>query len=273
MSIHVSRPLAGGGSLYRISASVFAALVLLLSLSSCQTITKFKCNTKNWSNVGQKDGASGKVAEKTFRQYYDECSASGAEIDESTYMAGHQKGLTTFCTMENGVAQARDGYENQKLCTVQFGSAFDNGFTQGLVRLCVSSGGQEFGLTGGIYRGTCPSDTEQEFLISYLNAINATLPQSFAEVVILEGKSNTLQSDIGFLEIQISKYDSAIASANESNNNAWKKKLESDRSNISSRLSRMRMEQSRTDGDLSDARKRSQTLQNMLMKWKLRLDV
>ncbi len=273
MFIQSSPQFTNGKSTWQTFTSIFILLLLAFSLSGCQTITKFKCNTKNWNKVGQKDGAAGKLAGRTFAQYDDECSASGADIDKSIYLAGYQEGLATFCTMENGIAQAEEGYENNNLCATSFGSAFDDGFTQGLEKLCDSSGGQRFGVSGGIYRGTCPTDTEQEFLTSYLNGINASLPQSIANVTILEANSNRLQSDIQNLELQMSQYDNAIESAEKSNNKAWEERLEDDRSEISRRLQMLRMDKSRADRDLSKARVKKQSMQEMLLKWKSRLDV
>lgn len=273
MFTKIKRAWLGSGSGLYLASCVSLLLVLSFSLSSCQTITRIKCNSKDWTKVGQKDGAAGKRAENTFLTYYDECSASGAEIDKTTYMTGYQGGLGTFCTLKKGESQARDGHENQNLCMAKNGSAFDEGFTLGLAQLCDSAGGQNFGLSGGIYRGTCPSDTEQEFLTSYLNALGSALPQSIADVTILEVKSTSLQSDINSLESELSKYDNAIESAKKSNNKIWQEQLESDRSNISNRLFTLRMDQRRTEDDLADARKKSRNLQNMLLEWKMRLDV
>ncbi|MFK7858025.1 MAG: DUF2799 domain-containing protein [Granulosicoccus sp.] len=256
---------------YRVSSAYFL-LLLSLVLTSCQTITRIKCNSKNWEKAGFRDGAAGHPADSSFLEYSGRCLAAGAELDKSVYMAGYHDGLSTFCTKENGVEQAQAGFENTMVCAIQVGSAFDDGFAQGLKNLCDASGGQRFGVSGGVYRGTCPPETEQIFLANYLDALATALPQSIADVTILEGRKDALRSRIGSLETAIYQYDTAKRLADTDNNTSKVNQLSNDQSNLTRKLFRLESDERTVNSRLKRARKKSEDMQEMLLKWKPKLD-
>ena len=259
------------GPAWYLPAQVCLLLVLAFSLSSCQTITRFSCNQKNWTNAGQKDGEAGKVAESTFQAQYDKCSAAGSEIDKVAYMNGYQSGLGSFCTLANGIEQASQGFENNNVCQAAMGPDFNNGFEQGLAILCNASGGQQFGISGGIYRGSCPADTEQEFLTSYLNAIDIALPRSVEDIEILEDKKDSLESQIDLLETLVSIQDKEMKSEDAAGSKVYKDLVREQRNEYKSDLSARRRENRQTEKDLDEAEEMRETMEEMLLQWQSKL--
>ena len=253
-------------------AQVCLFLVLAFSLSSCQTITRISCNQKNWTNAGQKDGNAGKVAETAFQAHYDKCSAAGSEIDRVAYMGGYRSGLGNFCTLENGAEQATQGFENNNICRADMGPDFDNGFEQGLAILCNASGGQQFGISGGIYRGSCPVDTEQEFLTSYLNAIDIALPQSVKDIENLEDKRVSQKSQIDLLETLVSVKEKEMKSDAAVESKEYKDLLRQQRREYERDLSDRRSESRQTKKDLDEAKEVQENMQKMLLQWQSKLD-
>ncbi|ASJ70347.1 DUF2799 domain-containing protein [Granulosicoccus antarcticus] len=261
-----------GRPAWYLPAQVCLLLVLAFSLSSCQTITRISCNQKNWTKAGQKDGKAGKVSEVSFQEHFDKCSAAGSDADEAAYMTGYRSGLGNFCTLDNGLEQATQGFENKNICLSVMGPDFDNGFAQGLAVLCSASGGQRFGMSGGTYRGSCPAGTEQEFLTSYLNAINLALPQSMQDIATLEEKRDSLDSEIDLLETLVSYQDKELKSAEAAESKAFKDLVKQQRSTYKSDLSSRQSEKWKTESDLDEAEKKRENLQKMQQQWQIELD-
>ena len=261
-----------GRPVWYLPAQVCLLLVLAFSLSSCQTITRISCNQKNWTKAGQKDGKAGKVAEVSFQEHYDKCSAAGSDADEGAYMTGYRSGLGNFCTLENGMEQATQGFDNKNICQSVMGPDFDNGFQQGLAILCSASGGRQFGMSGGAYRGSCPAETEQEFLTNYLNAIDIALPQSIQDIATLEEKRDSLDSEIDLLETLVSYQDKEMKSDEAAESEAYKNLVKQQRSTYKNDLSDRRREKWKTESDLDEAEKKRENLQKMLLQWQVELD-
>ena len=246
--------------------------LLCVLLSACQTITRYQCNSEDWSEVGREDGAAGKPIEMAYQQHADECAVPGAVIDNADYHAGYQAGLATFCTAESGFNESLEGHENLNLCSDAFGSEFDDGFSNGLLTFCTADHAQRFGLEGKIYRGTCTPDNEQDFLKSYVNALEVALPQAVSEVNILESKSNSLQSQINYIDTESAKYSSAIRSAKKSGNEAQEEALSDARSDVRGNRYSLSSDQRDNDKALERARRNLENIQSMLAKWKVQVD-
>ncbi len=262
----------GSRPAWYLPAQVCLLLVLAFSLSSCQTITRISCNQKNWTKAGKKDGKAGKVAEVSFQEHFDTCTAAGSDADETAYMAGYRTGLGNFCTLGNGLEQATQGFNNKNICQSVIGPDFDNGFKQGLAILCSASGGQQFGMSGGIYQGSCPAGSEQAFLTSYLNAINVALPQTVTDIATLEDKQDSLDSEIDLLETLVSYQDKELESDAAAESEAFKDIVKETRSGYQDDLRDRQSERRETREDLQDAKEREENLQKMQMLWQSKLD-
>ena len=186
-------------------------------------------------------------------------------------MNGYQSGLGSFCTLANGIEQASQGFENN-ICQAAMGPDFDNGFEQGLAILCNATGGQQFGISGGIYRGSCPAATEQEFLTSYLNAIGIALPRSDEDIEILQDKRDSLESQIDLLETLVSVQDKEMKSEAAVESKEYKDLLRQQRREYKSDLSARRSENRQTEKDLDEAREMRETMEKMLLQWQSKLD-
>lgn len=267
-----AHPLPVGKQHWQTLISTLLLLVIATSLSSCQTIKRYQCNSEDWAEVGMRDGQAGRVPEIEFTKYEYDCSASGAIIDQSAYMTGHQQGLGEFCTYQRAETQASTGYKNAGLCTEQFGPDFDQGYLAGLEQLCTTSGGQALAKRGHQYRGTCPPANQEEFLASYITTLEVLLPQAVADVTIREIKTTTLQSNIRGMESDEYMFDSAIEVAILNSNGDLLKRLQSEQFEVSARLRRLKREQRQERDMMRKARKRSESIEEMLLQWKPELE-
>ncbi len=253
--------------------SKFVGLALLLSgqmaLSGCQTVAKIGCNTKDWRAVGVEDGVAGKLPDLAFQGHSAECAASGATIDQSAYAAGHNEGLSQFCTVASGVRQASDGFENNQLCGASFGPDFDNGYAQGLGDLCTAAGGERLGSVAKAYRGSCPIETQGQFLQSYITTLEeVALPTAQSEVEALAARSTELESSFSTLSSQLSNLDAQIIAARNSGNSIQVLALEANKGSIDADRISVSLEQRTVEASLIDARQRQSTAVEMISRWK-----
>ena len=103
------------------------AVIAVLSLSGCATMSADECVTSDWTSIGFEDGSRGHTADR-LGSHRKACAKHGVTPDFAAYQRGHAQGIEAFC---------------------QPGRAFS------------------YGVNGGNYSGVCPYDMEPEFLEAY----------------------------------------------------------------------------------------------------------
>lgn len=101
------------------------SFILLSSalVSACATMSAEECKLANWHDVGLRDGLEGKSIAMLDARTKD-CAEAKVPVDAKTYLSGRERGLKTYCRMENALP---------------------------------------LGLNGGSYEGVCPPWIDQEF--------------------------------------------------------------------------------------------------------------
>lgn len=100
-----------------------AALLVATLLSGCDTMTPDECKSANWHDVGMRDGLAGRTM-SVLDGHAKSCSKAGTSVDAASYAAGRQRGLQSYCRLENAAP---------------------------------------LGLNGGSYAGVCPAPLDFEF--------------------------------------------------------------------------------------------------------------
>jgi hypothetical protein len=109
----------------------FAAIVLItVALTGCATLSESECRSGAWSDVGFRDGRSGRVADR-ISEHAKACSEYGIVPDRAAYFEGRDEGLVQYCTMHNGflVGSKNESYEG--VCAVLDERQFLAGFNPG----------------------------------------------------------------------------------------------------------------------------------------------
>ena len=75
---------------------LFAAAVVLASLSGCASLSKKECLAADWEDVGVRDGASGRPEEYLI-QHSTACARVGVAPDRERWLRGRERGLERFC--------------------------------------------------------------------------------------------------------------------------------------------------------------------------------
>jgi len=254
-------------SINRISIALAATLCLPILFSGCQAITKVKCDSKNWYNVGTTDGQSGKTFDTAFEGHNAACEAVGTSADLAAYETGYDEGILEFCTFDSGQSQARNGFENQMVCPVSVASVFDNGFSRGLEFLCTVEGGRQLATNIGIYRGTCPAESQNEFLSRYINVMENSKVNATTKQAEVNTNLNTVVTSLASVKANIATYDSPISKAKKSGNKAWEKDLRSSRAPLVNERNRLQSLERRYRADKIKADLNVKTAEEMLLQW------
>lgn len=93
-----------------------SALLSLLALAGCATLTADQCKVANWRALGVEDGALG-YGETRFLDYTKDCAKAGVTPDRTAWEAGRTEGLKQFCTPEGAYSAGVDGRPFRGRCS------------------------------------------------------------------------------------------------------------------------------------------------------------
>ncbi len=104
-------------------------LTILVSLTSCATMTAEKCQTTNWESAGFNDAM---VAHSNQYDWYaSKCQTFGVTPNRPLYTKGFEKGLVELCTFQNGYLIGNEGKALPRICPRESQDRFVSGFIQG----------------------------------------------------------------------------------------------------------------------------------------------
>ncbi|MFN7024686.1 MAG: DUF2799 domain-containing protein [Pseudorhizobium sp.] len=104
---------------------------VLLSLASCNTMSKDECRVADWRVVGDTDGAAGHDPQIRFADHVRSCAKSGATPDQTLWYEGYQSGLRRFCTPLGGASTGEAGRPYHNVCPPELTSEFMRGYSLG----------------------------------------------------------------------------------------------------------------------------------------------
>lgn len=103
---------------------------LLLQIVACAGISERDCTNPDWYMTGFEDGAAG-YSSSRLQHHLDACADAGEAPDEDAWRAGHEDGLTHFCSPAGGLAEGSRGRIRSKVCPAQLADGFDEGYRLG----------------------------------------------------------------------------------------------------------------------------------------------
>ncbi|HEX8615367.1 MAG TPA: DUF2799 domain-containing protein [Telluria sp.] len=92
-----------------------AALLVTALMSGCDTMTPGECKSANWNEIGMRDGLAGKTM-SMLDDHAKSCSKAGTTVDSASYIAGRERGLQTFCRLENAAPLGLNGTSYAGVC-------------------------------------------------------------------------------------------------------------------------------------------------------------
>ena len=114
------------------TSRVLVALLLLVTLASCSSLSKSECEVGDWYAIGKSDGYDGSPAVSRIARHNEACNKYGISVDHERYNQGHQEGLLSYCTLDRGVSEGKAGRSYAGVCEGQGDFDFRRGHTIGM---------------------------------------------------------------------------------------------------------------------------------------------
>ena len=95
---------------------IFLLLVAVIAtlLAGCEAMTPAQCATADWGQRGLHDGSSGRTDRSA--DYYESCSKTGQRVDVGNYRAGRDRGLLSYCRLDNAINEGLAGRSYAGVC-------------------------------------------------------------------------------------------------------------------------------------------------------------
>ena len=110
--------------------AVFAVACLAL-LTACASLSEEECLSGDWGGIGQRDGASGRVAETQFARHVKACKKVGVTPARTDWQTGYARGLQSYCTPSKGLDEGLAGRRYRNVCPAATQAGFLRGFRIG----------------------------------------------------------------------------------------------------------------------------------------------
>jgi len=101
-----------------------------LLLSACASLSKQECLNGDWYEIGYDDGHNGEKRNR-FSKHVKACAEYQVTVNKQTYMYGREKGLLSYCTVENALQEGLNGRTYEYVCSGHIEPAFLNKYRQG----------------------------------------------------------------------------------------------------------------------------------------------
>jgi hypothetical protein len=97
-------------------------LILPVLLAGCEALTPAECATADWGQRGVQDGSRGLTDRSA--DYYESCSKTGQRVDLVSYRAGRDRGLASYCRLDNAINEGLAGHSYAGVCPLQLDQNF-----------------------------------------------------------------------------------------------------------------------------------------------------
>lgn len=91
------------------------ALLSLIVLSGCATLSQEDCLRGDWFGLGVKDGLAGETTSR-LSDHAKACYEYGIAVRNDAYLAGREQGLRDYCRLDNAFNVGLNGYPYHHVC-------------------------------------------------------------------------------------------------------------------------------------------------------------
>ncbi|WP_373974977.1 DUF2799 domain-containing protein [Chitinibacter sp. SCUT-21] len=109
--------------------TMLSLLVASVVLSGCAAMSESECKLGDWYGAGLRDGQQGEASQ--IAEYAKACSEYGVTAGLVSYQRGHEQGLLSYCTPENGYRVGRAGGNYGNVCAPHLQAGFLREYQRG----------------------------------------------------------------------------------------------------------------------------------------------
>ncbi len=107
-----------------------SALLLAVLISGCATMNPEECKRANWHEIGLRDGLDGQMTTLLEARAKD-CAEAHVTVDSQAYRLGRERGLSTYCRIENAAPLGIGGGTYEGVCPPHIDGEFRYRFQLG----------------------------------------------------------------------------------------------------------------------------------------------
>ncbi|MCO5114342.1 MAG: DUF2799 domain-containing protein [Bdellovibrionaceae bacterium] len=160
------------------SLQYLLGLLLIFSLTACNSWNKEKCQNTNWDALGYGEGAQGKP--NASASYATRCEKQGVKINYDSYLVGYNRGLTQYCSYDRGYQNAMDAAPIHSLCSSNL--KYKDGYAKGVQAFCTHDNGYKRGTEGHPLTAMCGSSTKKAYHDGYKKGRKIFLQKEVQEI-------------------------------------------------------------------------------------------
>lgn len=109
----------------------YLALILLLTLAACATLSEDECRAGDWESIGVEDGSNGRMPDY-IAKHAKACADFGVAPDRALWEKGRQKGLPLYCLPARAWQEGADGRRLSPVCPTSQAEALGRANFRGL---------------------------------------------------------------------------------------------------------------------------------------------
>ena len=106
------------------------ALMTLLLVSGCATLSESQCVASDWQTVGYRDGLAGAQSSQLLK-HQNACVKHGVIPERDDYLAGWNEGVRQYCLPENGFSAGENGQRYANVCPEEMQPSFYAAYQEG----------------------------------------------------------------------------------------------------------------------------------------------
>jgi hypothetical protein len=106
------------------------AVLLILTLSGCASMSSEECANSDWTAVGYEDGSRGYTSDQ-FSNRRKACAKHGITADFPAYQDGREQGLIEYCQPGRGFSVGESGGRYNGVCAAHLEDGFMDGYNVG----------------------------------------------------------------------------------------------------------------------------------------------
>ncbi len=172
------------------------ALLCALALTGCAAMSPEECEFADWESLGELDARQGRAADY-LAERGKACNKAGFTADSAAYRAGWERGIPSYCHVDQGFADGLAGRAYRRICPMDLEAAFLDGYNigQSIYQARVARDAEDLAirqLEAELAGPADLSDPEQRELQRELDRRRDNIRRLEREVGLLEGQAVAL---------------------------------------------------------------------------------
>ena len=106
------------------------AVLVIVGVSGCATMSQEECLVSDWQSVGYEDGTRG-ASVGTISKYRKTCAKHGVSPDLQAYRQGYEEGVVVYCQPARGFNEGSRGRSYSGVCPADLEPEFLDGYQAG----------------------------------------------------------------------------------------------------------------------------------------------